>query len=102
MDILKEAHRTPYTIHPGETKIYRDLKPHFLWKRMKVDIAKFVASCGVCQQVKVQQVNYNPWRFQSGSGSISLWILWLVYLVHHEGWMLYGSWWIGSLSWHIL
>jgi hypothetical protein len=54
MDILREAHRTPYTIHPGETKMYRDLKPHFWWKRMKVDIAKYVASCGVCQQVKAE------------------------------------------------
>jgi hypothetical protein len=26
MDILREGHRTPYTIHPGETKMYRDLK----------------------------------------------------------------------------
>jgi len=25
-DIMREAHQTPYTIHPGETKMYRDLK----------------------------------------------------------------------------
>jgi hypothetical protein len=54
MDILREAHRTPYTIHPGETKMYRDLKQNFWWKRMKVDIAKYVAACGVCQQVKAE------------------------------------------------
>ena len=54
MDILIEAHRTPYTVHPGETKMYRDLKLSFWWKRMKVDIAKYVASCGVCQQVKAE------------------------------------------------
>ena len=53
-DILKEAHRTPYTIHPGETKMYHDLKQNFWWKRMKVDVAKYVASCGVCQRVKAE------------------------------------------------
>jgi len=54
MDILREAHRTPYTVHPGETKMYRDLKQSFWWKRMKVDIAKYVASCGICQKVKAK------------------------------------------------
>ena len=54
MDILREAHRTPYTVHPGETKMYRDLKQSFWWKRMKVDIARYVASCGAYQQVKAQ------------------------------------------------
>jgi hypothetical protein len=29
MDILREGHRTPYTIHLGETKMYRDLKQNF-------------------------------------------------------------------------
>jgi hypothetical protein len=26
MEILREAHHTPYTVHPGETKMYQDLK----------------------------------------------------------------------------
>jgi hypothetical protein len=54
MDILREGHRTPYTVHPGETKMYRDLKQNFWWKRMKFDIAKYVAACGVCQLVKAE------------------------------------------------
>jgi hypothetical protein len=29
MDILREAHKTPYTFHPSETKMYRDLKQNF-------------------------------------------------------------------------
>jgi hypothetical protein len=28
-DILREAHKTPYTVHPDETKMYRDLKQNF-------------------------------------------------------------------------
>ena len=27
--ILKEAHKTPYTLHPGSTKMYVDLKGSF-------------------------------------------------------------------------
>lgn len=53
-DILREAYRTPYTVHPGETKMYQDLKKSFWWKRMKVDVARYVASCGVCQRVKAE------------------------------------------------
>jgi hypothetical protein len=26
MEILREAHRSPYTVHPGETKMYQYLK----------------------------------------------------------------------------
>jgi hypothetical protein len=29
MDISREAHKMPYTVHPGETKMYRDLKQNF-------------------------------------------------------------------------
>jgi hypothetical protein len=29
MDILREAHKTPYTVHPSETKMYMDLKQTF-------------------------------------------------------------------------
>jgi hypothetical protein len=54
MDILREGHQTPYTVDPGETKMYRDLKQDFWWKRMKFDIAKYVVACGVCQIVKAE------------------------------------------------
>jgi hypothetical protein len=27
--IMKEAHETPYSIHPGGTKMYQDLKEQF-------------------------------------------------------------------------
>ena len=45
--ILKEAHDTPLSIHPGSTKMYRDLRQRFLWTRMKRDIARFVAECDI-------------------------------------------------------
>jgi hypothetical protein len=54
MDILREAHKTPYTVHPSETKMYRDLKQNFWWKRMKVSVSKYVVACEVCQRMKAE------------------------------------------------
>ena len=52
--ILTEAHSSGYSIHPGATKMYRDLKQHFWWSRMKRDIVDFIAKCPNCQQVKYE------------------------------------------------
>ena len=52
--ILQEAHDSPYSIHPGNTMMYLDLKEHFLWTGMKKDIVEYVAVCDVCQRVKAE------------------------------------------------
>jgi hypothetical protein len=52
--ILEEAHFSPYSVHPGGTKMYCDLKKYFWWNGMKQDIAEFVARCFTCQQVKAE------------------------------------------------
>jgi hypothetical protein len=52
--ILKEAHDTPYSIHPGGTKMYQDLKEQFWWHGMKREIAFYIARCDVCQRVKAE------------------------------------------------
>ena len=52
--ILTEAHSSRYSIHPGATKMYRDLKQHFWWSRMKRDIVDFFTKCPNCQQVKYE------------------------------------------------
>ena len=52
--ILTEAHSLRYYIHPGATKMYRDLKQHFWWSRMKCDIVDFFAQCPNCRQVKYE------------------------------------------------
>ena len=51
-DILDEAHRSRLSIHPGGTKMYKDLKRNFWWDGMKQDVAEYVAKCLTCQQVK--------------------------------------------------
>ena len=53
-EILDGAHNSIYTMHPGSTKMYRDLKEHYWWNNMKKEIADFVARCLICQQVKVE------------------------------------------------
>ena len=52
--ILTETHSSRYSIHPGATKMYHDLKQHFWWSRMKRDIVDYVAKCPNCQQVKYE------------------------------------------------
>jgi hypothetical protein len=52
--IFKEAHQTHYSIHPGSTKMYMDLKAVFWWNNMKKEIAKYVSECHTCQRVKAE------------------------------------------------
>ena len=52
--ILLEAHKAPYSAHPGVKKMYADLKQHYFWPGMKKDIADFVARCLECQRVKAE------------------------------------------------
>jgi hypothetical protein len=52
--ILKEAHDSDYSIHPGSTKMYQDLKQKYWWYGLKRDVAAHVAMCDVCQRVKAE------------------------------------------------
>jgi hypothetical protein len=52
--ILKEAHGTAYSIHPGSEKMYQDLKKRFWWYGMKREIAEYVARCDSCQRIKAE------------------------------------------------
>ncbi|XP_075102717.1 uncharacterized protein LOC142177538 [Nicotiana tabacum] len=71
--ILEEAHNSKYTIHPGSTKMYHDLKQFYWWEGIKKDIANFVSSCLTCQQVKaehqrparlVKQIEILEWKLE--------------------------------------
>ena len=52
--ILKEAHSSAYSIHPGSNKMFKDLRRNFWWPNMKQDVAEFVSRCLVCQKVKIE------------------------------------------------
>jgi hypothetical protein len=50
--ILDEAHASRYSIHPGSTKMYHDLRQQFWWTRMKREVARYVSECDTCRKVK--------------------------------------------------
>ena len=71
--IMEEVHYSSYTIHPGSTKMYQDLKEFFWWEGMKKDVAEFVSKCLVCQQVKAehqkpaglfQRIDIPEWKWE--------------------------------------
>jgi hypothetical protein len=55
--ILEEAHTSRYSIHPGSTKMYHDLRQQFWWTRMKCETACYVSKYDTCQKVKAEYMN---------------------------------------------
>ncbi|XP_020081266.1 uncharacterized protein LOC109704893, partial [Ananas comosus] len=41
--VLREAHQSRYSVHPGGTKMYEDLRVLYWWPGMKADIGCYVA-----------------------------------------------------------
>ncbi|KAJ9556625.1 LOW QUALITY PROTEIN: hypothetical protein OSB04_011239 [Centaurea solstitialis] len=71
--ILTEAHNSVFSVHPGTTKMYLDLKTHFWWIGIKRDIANFLSRCLTCQQIKIkhqrpggllQSLNIPIWKWE--------------------------------------
>ena len=52
--VMKEAHNTRYSVHPGSDKMHMDLKKLYWWPNMKDEIATFVSKCLTCAKVKVE------------------------------------------------
>jgi hypothetical protein len=52
--ILKEAHDSDYSIHPGSTKMYQDLRQKYWGYGLKRDVAAHVGVCDICQRVKAE------------------------------------------------
>ncbi|GMJ04800.1 hypothetical protein HRI_004149200 [Hibiscus trionum] len=52
--IIREAHSSPYAMHPGGDKMYQNLKQRYRWEGMKKDISDYVSRCLTCQQVKAE------------------------------------------------
>ncbi|KAL0546510.1 hypothetical protein IC582_016420 [Cucumis melo] len=75
-ELLSEAHSSPFSMHPGSTKMYQDLKRVYWWRNMKREKAEFVSKCLVCQQVKaprqkpaglLQPLNIPEWKWENVS-----------------------------------
>jgi hypothetical protein len=50
--IMDELHKRPYTGHPGYQKMITATRKQFYWPGLKKEIAKYLAQCIECQQVK--------------------------------------------------
>ena len=48
--LLTESHALRYSIHPGVTKMYSNLKLIWWLSKMKKDITKFMVKCRTSQQ----------------------------------------------------
>ncbi|KAJ9538901.1 hypothetical protein OSB04_031634 [Centaurea solstitialis] len=46
--LLDGAHKSKFSIHPGATKMYRDLSTDYWWPDMKRDVARYVEKCLTC------------------------------------------------------
>ncbi|KAL4037954.1 hypothetical protein IC575_001557 [Cucumis melo] len=66
----------PFSMHPGSTKMYQDLKRVYWWRNMKREVAEFVSKCLVCQQVKaprqkpaglLQPLSIPEWKWENVS-----------------------------------
>ncbi|KAL0560141.1 hypothetical protein IC582_000535 [Cucumis melo] len=75
-ELLSEAHSSPFSMHPGSTKMYQDLKRVYWWRNMKREVAEFVSRCLVCQQVKaprqkpaglLQPLSIPAWKWENVS-----------------------------------
>ncbi|KAL0551689.1 hypothetical protein IC582_010778 [Cucumis melo] len=73
-ELLTEAHSSPFSMHPGSTKMYQDLKRVYWWRNMKREVAEFVSKCLVCQQVKaprqkpaglLQPLSIPEWKWEN-------------------------------------
>ena len=52
--LMEEAHRSRFSIHPGATKMFLDLKRDYWWPCMKRDVPWFVERCLTCRRVKAE------------------------------------------------
>ncbi|XXG80254.1 hypothetical protein AAC387_Pa09g1169 [Persea americana] len=53
-EILADAHHSRYSIHPGSTKMYQNLRSYYWWNNMKKEIAGYVSRCLTCHQTKAE------------------------------------------------
>src|SRR5262249_21689108 len=53
-ELLREAHYSNYSIHPGGNKVCQDLKKLYWWNNMKKKISDYVAKCHICQMINME------------------------------------------------
>ena len=78
-EILREFHYSRFVVHQSGTKMYQDLRRQYYWSGMKRHVGDFVDDVSRVSRLRLstrsQQVYFSHWRWLSGSGSTSRWIL---------------------------
>nr|GFA05074.1 putative reverse transcriptase domain-containing protein [Tanacetum cinerariifolium] len=64
--IMRESHKSKYSIHPGSDKMYQDMKKLYWWPNMKADIVTYVSKCLTCAKVKLPK---------SSQGYNTIWVI---------------------------
>ncbi|KAL4020622.1 hypothetical protein IC575_019403 [Cucumis melo] len=71
-ELLSEAHSSPFSMHPGSTKMYQDLKRVYWWRNMKREVAEFVSRCLVCRELRhggqpglLQPLSIPEWKWEN-------------------------------------
>lgn len=54
--LLHDYHDSPLGGHSGDFKTYKRIASDWFWPGMRKEIAKYVRSCGVCQQAKTSSL----------------------------------------------
>ncbi|GKB82831.1 putative reverse transcriptase domain-containing protein [Tanacetum coccineum] len=94
--IMKEVHTSKYSVHPGEDKMYYNLRDLYWWPKMKKDIALYVSKYLTYSKVKaehqkpsglLQQPKILEWKWENitmdfivklsrtNSGHDSIWVI---------------------------
>ena len=53
-EILREFHFSHFVMHPGDIKMYHDLRRWYYWSGMKKHVGDYVRRCLMCQQIKAE------------------------------------------------
>ncbi|XP_070056923.1 uncharacterized protein [Nicotiana tomentosiformis] len=52
--VMGETHYSRYSVHPGATKMYHNIREIYWWDKIKNDIIDVVSHCPNCQHVKIE------------------------------------------------
>nr|GEV38814.1 putative reverse transcriptase domain-containing protein [Tanacetum cinerariifolium] len=72
--IMHESHKSKYSIHPGSTKMYQDLRKLYWWPNMKADIATYISQCLTCAKENVT-MDFATGLPRTLSGYDSIWVI---------------------------
>ena len=62
---MNKSHKSKFSIHPGVTKMYRDLREGYWWPGMKREVTKYVEECGHQRpHGKLQPLEIPVWKWK--------------------------------------